>query len=87
MTIVVTYSTHAERRMRERSISKPEVEETLARPLEVRETRYERKAACRRIGGDDYLVVIFEDSAEDLIVVTALKVDRERVKKYGFTRV
>ncbi len=62
--------------MRERTISKLEVEQTLADPLEVRETRYGRKVACRRVGGDSYLLIIFERSAEELIVVTALKVNR-----------
>jgi hypothetical protein len=84
---VARYSSHAERRMRERNISKTEVEQTLAHPLEIVETRYGRKAACRRVDSGYCLVVIFEGMAEELIVVTALKVNTERVRRYGFTRV
>ena len=42
---MASYSTHAERRMHERGISRVEVDETLEHPLEVRDTRYGRLAA------------------------------------------
>ncbi len=79
------YTSHAEKRMLERGVSKKEVEETLAGPLEVRETKHGRRAACRGRVGGGYTIVIFEVGHEDLIVITALKTSSEGAKRYGFT--
>jgi Domain of unknown function (DUF4258) len=84
---MVRYTSHARERMKERSITEAEVEETLARPLEVVPTRYARSAACTMREHGRCLVVIFERSQEDFLVVTALKVDRDRARRFGFTRV
>jgi hypothetical protein len=84
---MIRFSTHAEHRMREREISHEEISETLVRPDEIREMRYGRHGAFKRLVGGNFLVVIFERYNEDLIVVTALKVDESRVKRYGFTRI
>lgn len=73
--------------MREREITKEEVSVTLALSTETKEMRKARQGAFRHLGGDSYLVVIFERHDEDFIIVTALKVDRNRLKKYGFARV
>jgi len=73
--------------MVERSISESQVEETLARPLEVIPTKYERRAACAQLDSGRYLIVVFEGTREDFLVVTAMKVDRGRARRYGFTRV
>lgn len=73
--------------MREREITKEEVIETLGAPLETRELRFGRQGAIRHLVGDSFLVVIAERSNEDLIVVTALKVNRDRVRRYGFARI
>ncbi len=81
------YSSHARKRMLERSITVREVESTLAYPLEVVQTRYGRRAACRRLAGGKYLVAVFEGAGEDFIVVTAVRVDKNRVRRYGFTQV
>jgi hypothetical protein len=82
---MIGYSGHALRRMRERGVTKSEIENAILHPLAVRETRYGRKVAC---GGPDagmkYTVVISEQSGEDFIVVTSLKVDKERLQRYGF---
>ena len=72
--------------MRERSITKEEVEEALARPIELL-SKQGRSAAVAELKGGKYLVVIFEGSHEDFLVVTALKVDKARARRYGFTRV
>jgi hypothetical protein len=71
--------------MLERGVTKMEVEEAIARPLDVRDTRQGRKAAfgSRLDGG--FTIVIFEESDEGLIVITALKTDNEGAKRYGFT--
>jgi hypothetical protein len=78
------YTAHAEKRMLERGVSKVEVEDTLAHPLEVRDTKHGRKAACggRLDGG--YTIVIFEADHEDLIVITAMKINSDGAKRYGF---
>jgi len=74
--------------MQERSITEREAEGILDDPIEVIETRYARHAALGRPSkGDKFIVVVFEGSGEDFIVVTALKIDGERAKRYGFTRV
>ena len=73
--------------MHDRRISKEEINETLLRPAETRQLRYVRQGVFKRLTGDSFLIVVFEKSNEDLIVVTALKVDERRVKRYGFTRI
>ena len=84
---MVKYSSHARKRMLERSITEEEVKGALEHPLEVIQIRYGRKAACGRLPRGKYVVVIFEEAEQDFIVVTAVEVDRNRVRRYGFTRV
>ena len=81
------YTAHALARILERGISKHEVEQSLADPIDTRIMRNGRTAACSRPKGGRCLIVIFEQTDEDLIVVTALKVSSERAKRYGFTGV
>ena len=83
----VRYASHARDRMRERSITPGQVEEALSRPIEVIPTKFGRSAACAQEPSGKYLVVVFEGSREDFLVVTALKVDKGRARRYGFTRV
>jgi len=73
--------------MLERDISKGEVEEALAHPIEIRQTRSGRAATCGSPEAGRCLIVIYEESDEGLIVVTALRVSSEKAKKYGFTAV
>lgn len=82
---MIGYSVHAEKRMRERGITKEEIGESLARPLETREMRYGRQGVCRHLTGDSFLVVIVEKRGEEDL--TALKVNSDRVRRYGITRV
>lgn len=63
------------------------VERMLADPLEVVPTRYGRMVACEELQDHKYIVVIFEEAGEDLTVITAVKVDREGARRYGFARV
>lgn len=81
---MISYSDHALSRIRERGITRKEVEETLEQPLQARDTRYGRKAACGKLGAGKYLVVIFERHDEDLIVVTVLKVNKGGLERFGF---
>jgi len=73
--------------MEERGITEDEVKTTLMRPLEIVKGKYGRELFTRHFRPCYYVVVVVERADEDLIVVTALKVDRERVLRYGFTRV
>ena len=72
--------------MLERSITVPEVQETVDGPLETIQTKHGRTAVCARSAAK-YLVVVLEKSGGELIVVTALKVDKERARRYGFNRI
>jgi len=84
----VRYSTHARKRMRERSIHDRDVEGVLHNPIEVIETKYARRAALGRPStGDKLVVVVFEALGGDFIVVTTIKVDGDRARRYGFTRI
>lgn len=83
---MIKYSSHARKRMLERSISVREVEEALSSPLEVIQTRYGRRAACKRLSSGKFVVVVFEVEG-DFIVVTAVKVNKNRARRYGFSRV
>jgi uncharacterized DUF497 family protein len=83
----VRLSAHAVKRMAERGISTEEVKLTLDSPTEVMMVRHGRRAACRHFPECQYVVVIFEAAEEELIVVTAVKVDEERVRRYGFSGV
>lgn len=80
------YSAHAKRRMLERSISEEEVRAAINDPMDTVETRYGRTAVCAR-SAEKYIVVVLEKASGELIVVTALKVDKERARRYGFRRV
>jgi len=73
--------------MLERDISKGEVEEAIAHPAETRQTRSGRVAACGSLEAGRCVIVIYEQSDEGLIVVTAFRVSSEKAKRYGFTRV
>lgn len=54
-----TYTRHAEARMLERGISKTEVEETLAHPIETRQTKIGRFAACGSAREKWCIIVIY----------------------------
>ena len=84
----VRLSAHAKKRMRERSIHARDVEGVLHNPIEVIETKYARRAALGRLStGGKFVLVVFEVSGEGFIVVTAIKIDGDRARRYGFTRV
>jgi len=74
--------------MRERSIQNRDVEGVLHNPVEDIETKFARRAALGRTStGGKFIVVVYEVSGEGFIVVTAIKVDGVRARRYGFTRV
>ena len=84
---MIRYSDHAEKRMAERSIPREEIEKAIRNPLELIPARYGRHAACNLLPGGRFLVVIYEGEEEDFIVVTAVKTNKEGVRRVGFTRI
>ncbi len=82
----VEISEHARRRAEERGVPAEIIEEVVRRPEEVITVKFGRKAAYREYG-EKYVVVIFEEQKDEIVVVTTLRVDRERLRRYGFSRV
>ncbi len=82
----VEISEHAKKRAEERGVSVEVVEKIIKQPEEVVTVKFGRRAAYRKYG-DRYVVVIFEERKDEIVVVTTLKVDKERLKRYGFSRV
>ena len=87
MSTKVHITRHARSRMEERGISEEEVLLALSSPLEVIRGHHGRELFTRHDPVCRYIVVVVERADEALIVITALRVDRERVLRYGFTRV
>jgi hypothetical protein len=84
---LILYSRHAEDRLAERSIAKADVETAIRNPVQIVEARYGRLAAGIRLGSRRFLVVVYERRKEDFIVITAVKVNEEGARRFGFTRV
>jgi Domain of unknown function (DUF4258) len=84
---LIRFSDHAEKRMVERSIVAEEVEMAIRNPLEAIPARYGRNAVSCLLPDGRFLVVIYEREEEDFIVVTAVKTNKEGVRRVGFTRI
>ena len=78
---MIEITPHARKRMEERGITIEQVKEVIQNPEETIEVKHGRKASYRRYG-DKFVVVIYEE--EDILIITALKVDERRLKRYGF---
>ena len=87
MSTKVHITRHARSRMEERGISEGEVLLALSSPLEVIRGHHGRELFTRHDSVCRYIVAVVERAGEALIVITALRVDRERALRYGFTRV
>ena len=61
-------------------------EEVLRNPTETINVKFGRKASYRQYD-DKFIVVIFEKHDDEIVVVTVLRVDAERLRRYGFSRV
>ena len=72
--------------MLERSITEEEVKGTLEHPLELIQIRYGRKAACGRLSGGKYVIVIFEEAEQGFMSSQPSRCTGI-VRRYGFTRV
>ncbi|MBE8540068.1 DUF4258 domain-containing protein [Geoglobus acetivorans] len=80
---MIRFSGHALRRAEERGIDPEQVELVIREPAEVIHVKFGRKAAFRKFG-EKYVVVIYEERNNEIVVVTTLKVDKERLIRYGF---
>ena len=88
MTVrMITYPRHAKERIAERKIRPDDVETAIKEPFELIGARYGRFAACLKLQRSGFLIVVYEREDEDFLVVTAVKVNREGAKRFGFTRV
>ena len=85
--MMVRFTRHARARMMERGIGEEEVWATVCEPLDVVRGRHGRTLFTRHFVPCYYIVAVVEQANEDLIVITVLRVDRERVLRYGFIRV
>ncbi len=82
----IRVSTHALKRLEEREIDIELIEQVIKEPFEVIDVKFGRKATYRELKGY-YLVVIFEEQKDEIVVVTVLKVDDVRLNRYGFSRI
>lgn len=80
------FSKHAMRRVKERGISEEWAAETIYDAEETINVKFGRRA-CYKKFGKDYVVVIYEESVDKITVVTILKVNKERLERYGFSRI
>ncbi|MEM2191569.1 MAG: DUF4258 domain-containing protein [Archaeoglobaceae archaeon] len=80
MRIII--SEHAKKRAEERGIGLELINNVLESPEGLANVKFGRKIAYKKIE-EKYVVVIFEEQKDEIVVVTTLKVDRERLKRYG----
>ena len=83
---MIRFTRHSKQQMAQRSVTEDEATSVLSNPMESIVTRANRFASYRQIDGK-YIVVIHEQQYNDQIVVTAMKVDRTRLHRFGFTKV
>ncbi len=86
VTGIIRVSEHALKRIKERDVDIELIEQVLKEPPEVIDVKFGRKAVYRELDGY-YLVVIFEEQKDEIVVVTVLKVDDVRLNRYGFNRI
>jgi hypothetical protein len=77
---------HTKLRMKDRRITKNQIQRVLLNPIEAIVARYGRLAAYGEIIKKK-LVVIYEKKNKTLEVITAFWVDERRLKRLGFTRI
>jgi uncharacterized beta-barrel protein YwiB (DUF1934 family) len=83
---IIRVSEHALKRIEEREIDIELIQQVIKDPLEIIDVKFGRKAAYMELN-DYYLVVIFEEQKDEIVVVTVLKVDNVRLNRYGFNRI
>ncbi len=84
--VKIKITNHARKRAKERGIELNWIELILKIPDEVIDVKFGRKAAYKQFN-DDFVVVIFEEQKDEITVITTLKVDKGRLRRYGFSRI
>ncbi len=84
--IKIEFSEHALKRIKERDIDIELAKLAIKKPLEVIDVKFGRKACYRQFDGY-FLVIIFEEQKSEIVIVTVVKVDNVRLKRYGFNRI
>ncbi len=79
----VEFSEHALKRTEERGIRRDLAAEVIRNPDRTIGVKFGRIASYKKFDGD-YVVVIYEEGVDKIVVVTILKVDKERLERYGF---
>ena len=74
---MIKYYKHAEEQIKERKISKKEVEMTIKNHVDVVNGRGNRKIA-HKVFGDKLLRVIYEKEDDKIIVISAYRADPKR---------
>jgi len=82
----IVMSAHASRRAKERGISEEWIKAVINEPQETIDVKFGRKASFKEFG-DYYIVVIYEDHKDEIVVVTVVRADKKRLKRYGFSRI
>ena len=89
---MVVFTDHSKTQMQGRGIAESEVRSVLSNPVETIRTRGNRSASYSSVQGK-YIVVIHEklsrneDENPEEMIITAMKVDRRRLGRFGFTQV
>lgn len=82
----VGLSDHAKRRAKDRDIPTSDIVKVIVDQVETIEVRFGRKASFRHVACF-YLVAIYEVQKDKIVVVSVVRVDRRRLRRYGFARV
>ncbi len=83
---MVRFTEHANMQMAQRGVVESEVKVVLANPTETLVTRANSLVSYRQIEGK-YIVVVHEHEEDDDLVITAMRVNRTRLERFGFTKV
>ncbi len=84
--MIIRFSEHALNRIKEREIDVEQAKLAIKEPFEVIDVKFGRKACYRQFDGY-FLVIIFEEQKSEIVIVTVVKVDNVRLKRYGFNRI
>ncbi len=55
--------------------------------LDVIDVKFNRKACYKELDDGHFIVVIFEEKIDEILIITVVKVDDIRLKRYGFHRI
>jgi hypothetical protein len=82
----IRFKPHALARIKERQIEQGDIEQVLTSPVETIEVRFSRRASFGNVNGRR-LLVVYQISGDLIEVITALWINEEGLRRYGFTRI